>query len=405
MDARVVCVSRGSNDVENAFKRLDDTQVQLLYTKFPVGMGTFRRNKFIYVIFVGPNCGVVKRGKGIAEINLFKNVLHGAAGISTTDRSSLSLPFLVQQMRSVFVTDAGNFSLEKIQEEYKRCIKEQQWTMHRDSIPPSRPHSISRALSRHSSDDEVYEMPSFTSFQIQNVPCDIDGNTRSVLEALHMELGPLNWATFEANPLRLTLAGAGNGGIFELVKQLPAAKWLFGLFRITLGATEERQSLLIFFQWIGSRLRVVRQGPTTHIFPKMASILAPYEYEVYLVGTQDLNTQKIINKCRLAFLDYRVQGKPEVTENTLRDLKKKLRPVNSTFTEEEYRVILEEERAKMDLNFDFIRPRKNHAVRSFSEINNDNGVGKSRVFDIKETLDLINQSEGGLVWGIFEARA
>ncbi|EKF37793.1 hypothetical protein MOQ_002005 [Trypanosoma cruzi marinkellei] len=405
MDARVVCVSRGSNDVENAFKLLDDTQVQLVYTKFPVGMGTFRRNKFIYVIFIGPNCGVVKRGKGIAEINLFKNVLHGAAGISTVDRSSLSLAFIVQQMRSVFVTDSGNFSLETIQEEYKHSIKEQEWTMHRDSVSSSRRRSISRAPSRHSSEDEVYQIPNFTSFQIQNVSCEIDGNTRSVLDALHMKLGPLNWATFEANPLRLTLAGAGNGGIFELLRQLPAAKWLFGLFRITLGAAEERQSLLIFFQWIGSKLRVVRQGPTTHIFPKMASILAPYEYEVYLVGSQDLNTQKIINKCRLAFLDYGMECKPEVTVNTLRDLKKKLRPVKSTFTEEEYRVILEEERAKMDLNFDFIRPRKNYAVRSSAETKNDNGVGNSRVFDIKETLDLINQTEGGLVWGIFEARA
>ncbi|RNF13458.1 uncharacterized protein Tco025E_06176 [Trypanosoma conorhini] len=412
MSSKVVCVARGTDDVESAFNQLDETQVQLVYTKFPVGTGSFRRNKFIYIIFIGPKCGVVKRGKGIEEINLFKNLLHAAAGVSTTEKSALSLAFVVQQMRKVFVTDAGNVSLEKIQEEYKRCIKEQQRSMHQD-LPPARPKARPRTrpppapVSHPSSDEDEdeYEMPSFTSAQISNTPCEVDSNTRKVLDALHKELGPLNWAIFEANPLRLTLAGAGNGGIFELVKHLPAPKWLFGLFRITLGATEERQSRLIFFQWIGNKLRVVREGPTTHIFPKMASILAPYQYEMYLVGSQDLNTQAIINKCRLAFSDIGVHKPPLVTAEALRDMKTRLRQVNSTFTEEEYRAILEEERSKMDLNFDFVRPRKKRGSWPFVEKSSSHTkVGEDRVFDTKETLDLIDQSEGGLVWGIFEAR-
>ncbi|KEG15632.1 hypothetical protein DQ04_00021300 [Trypanosoma grayi] len=400
MPPKVVCVHRGADDVANAFGLLDESQVQLLYTKFPVGNGTFRRNKFIYVMFIGPGCSVVKRGKGIAEINQFKNTLQGAAGITTTEKSSLSLSSLIQLMRKVFVTDTGNFSLEKIQEDYKHCIQEQQLKMQRDVVVPRKP--APQAVE----EEEEEEMQSLASLQtamLNSIPCEIDDNARKVLDALHTEFGPLNWATFDANPVHLTLVDAGNGGIFELVKHLPETKWLFGLFRITLGRGEQRLSRLIFFQWIGSKLKLVRHAPTTRIFPKMASILAPYEYEVYLVGTQDLKPQAIINKCRYAFGNHHLGEKAaEVTDGKLRDMKAGLRQTAFAFTEEEYSAALQEERSKMDLSFDFIRPKRRRASHVVAN-GQTNGNG-GRIFETQETLQLIGQPEGGLMWGIFEVR-
>ncbi|KAH9579751.1 hypothetical protein LSM04_000760 [Trypanosoma melophagium] len=410
MSQKVICVARGTDGVENAFDRLDEAQVQLLYTKFPVGMGTFMRNKFIYVMFIGPHCGVVKRGRGIAEMDSFKNNLQGAAGITTTEKSSLSLPSLIQQMRKVFVTDTGNFSLEKIQDDYKRSILDQGRKMHRDVLQPITPTAPSAAADDEEEDEEV-ELPSFSSQQLNNVPCEISENEKRVLDALHEDLGPLNWATFEANPLRLTLADAGNGGIFELVKRLPATKWLFGLFRMSLGRGEKRLTRVIFFQWIGSKLRLVRQGPTTRIFPKMASILAPYHYEMYLVGTQDLKPQAIIDKCRHAFGRQHVgETPPVVTNDHLNQVKAGLRhsthngilDADTNFTEEEYQKILQEERSKMDLDFDFIRPKKRE--KSCANVNLPKESGPNITFDTNETLNLINQSVGGLIWGIFQVQ-
>ncbi|ORC90820.1 uncharacterized protein TM35_000072440 [Trypanosoma theileri] len=410
MSQKVICVARGADGVENAFSRLDETQVQLLYAKFPVGTGTFMRNKFIYVIFIGPNCSVVKRGKGIAEINNFRNQLQGAAGITVTEKSSLSLPSLIQQMRKVFVTDTGNFSLEKIQEDYKRSIVEQGRKMHRDVVVRPVVPVSPQPVQEEEDEEEETELPSFTSLQLSNIVCEIQDNERRILDALHADLGPLNWATFEANPLRLTLADAGNGGIFELVKRLPETKWLFGLFRITLGRRQDRMTRLIFFQWIGNKLRLVRQGPTTRIFPKMASILAPYQYEIYLVGKQDLKPQAIIDKCRHAFEDKLMAPKPgENKSENLINAKAGLRhnPSNGNsgttmFTEKEYNEILQEERSKMDLNFDFIRPKKKKKSCATDIV--PKSSDQSVIYNTEETLKLINQSEGGLIWGIFQVQ-
>ena len=63
MPGKLICSARGSGGVEDGFQRLDDGVVQFMLVKFPVGSGTFKRNKFVYVHHIGPHCPAVKRGK------------------------------------------------------------------------------------------------------------------------------------------------------------------------------------------------------------------------------------------------------------------------------------------------------------------------------------------------------
>ncbi|RNF06408.1 hypothetical protein TraAM80_03874 [Trypanosoma rangeli] len=120
-------------------------------------------------------------------------------------------------------------------------------------------------------------MPSFTIAQIRRTPCEIDSNTRNVLRRSLQR----TWDTFESNPLRLTPSDAGNGGIFELMKYLLAPKWIFGVFRTTVGAAEGRESQLISLQWMGGKLRRwCVKGQQRASFPRWPPFWCSITYEI-----------------------------------------------------------------------------------------------------------------------------
>lgn len=416
MPPKVVCVARGVDEIDNALQRLDESKVQLLFTKFPVGTGTFKRSKFLYIQYIGPKCSIVKRGQGINEIQGFTvKHLHGVAGFSTTDKGELSFESIVHQMRNVFVTDNGTFSMEQIRDEYKTRLQEERKMMHQENAkttkkkvpaPPPRAPRVTPAPKEPAKPDSPLA---------SKTPAEMSAVTQRVMASLRQDDGPVNWAVFAPEPSAARVISYGRGGIFEMVKNLPEDQWLFGLFRISFFTGQNRQRRIILFQWIGNKLKASRNGNMTGIYPGMAKLLEPFSYEIYLVGQADLNPQKIITKSKSAFNDLK---KLNATGTTSQPLMQSI-----VFTEDNYRAsLMDEQQETKDVPFDpfqpLAKPRPNPKGQSLVM---GDGMEQSLVsmattavtevaapvaetFDVEETVDLVQLDEGGLVWAIFEAR-
>jgi hypothetical protein len=404
----VVCVWRGTDEIDNAIEHLDESKVQLLYSKFPVGSGTFKRNKFIYVQYIGPKCGIVKRGQGINEITNFtaKNI-RGVPGFSTTDKGSLSFDSLVRQMKDTFVTDNGTFSMEQIRQEYRDRLAEEQKMMHSEKAVANTAAAVAQRGRRNTAPNVKVPqrpVPPPPKEDRPLSPIDNSERTKRVLESLRQDNGSINWAIFENDVQTLRVRAYGRQGIFEMVNNLPDDAWLFGLFRLSFSNGEDRQRRVIFFQWIGSNLKAVRGGSGAGVYPAMAKLLAPFSYEIYLVGRQDLKPQEIINKCKSAFLPCKQKngdGKDRLLDS-------------GVFTEENYRNAMEydqnhaeafDERPKASSKVPapFLPDGMEQSVVSLSTTMTDaNSLPQS--FDIRETIDLVQANQGGLVWAVFEVR-
>lgn len=406
----VACVWRGTDEIDNALRHLDESKVQLLFSKFPVGSGTFKRNKFIYVQYIGPKCGIVKRGQGISEITNFtaKNI-RGVPGFSTTDKASLSFDSLVRQMKDTFVTDNGTFSMEQIRQEYRERLAEEQKMMHSEKAKASTAAAIAQRGRRNTGPNVKIAPrpvpPPPKEPQRPLTPVDNSERTKRVLESLRQDNGSINWAIFDSDPQTLKVRSYGRQGIFEMVNNLPDDAWLFGLFRLTFSTGEERQRRVIFFQWIGSNLKAVRGTSSAGVYPSMAKALAPFSYEIYLVGRQDLKPQEIINKCKSAFVPRRQSngnGKERMLDSTI-------------FTEENYRQAMEYDQYQAEACEEQVQTLVSktpspvmpdgmeQSVASLSTtVTEANSPTNS--FDITETMELVQQNQGGLVWAIFEVR-
>ncbi|CAD2218013.1 hypothetical protein AGDE_04396 [Angomonas deanei] len=409
--SKVICRARGSDEITSAVNNLDDTKVQILFSKFPVGTGTFKRNKFIFVQYIGPQCGVVKRGRAITELNAFTNShLHGVAGFSTTDKASLTFEDLVQHMRSVFVTDDGSFSMDQIKEEYRTRLREERKMMHREGQAAAAQEAAKKKREAAAAKPQVKvakPKPAAPAEPVMDSKA-LTQLTERVLASLREPEGPINWAVLEADPKNLAVKSYGRNGIFELVKNLPDDAWLFGLFRISFNINNNRERRIIFFQWIGSKLKAVKTAGRAGIYPGMTKALAPYAYEIYLVGQGDLNAQAIINKSKSAFADVKA---PALSSGGGA-------PSTINFTEEGYKESLKAEMdATKDVPFEAFVPTVAARERAASVTTADedelmsatllsstiDGPQQAQgVFDVDETVKLIQAREGGLVWGVFD---
>lgn len=364
MAEKFECVARGSDSVNNAFAQLDDTRVQFMLIKFPVGSGTFKRTKYVYVHFVGPKCGIVKRGKWNAQLGNILSLFQASSGVEVDSKEVLSFEYLITQLKKVFVADDGSFSLQKIQEEYNKRIAEE----------------IAKAQSAAVG---LQDNEPRSPIRQRKLAVELGLNTESVLKALREDLGPFNWATFEANPQKLVLVQGGSGGIFELVDELPDDKVVFGLMRLAFGTGRFRRTKHIFFQWSGDGVGAVAKGKANMSFSAMAAALAPHSFELRLVGKSDASPQAILD---------RVKGVFTVDNIELPTSDGKLK--KATFSAEEYIQSLLEEQNKVR---DFYNEPESLAEAATAPL-------PPNRFNVAESIALIQKDVGGFAWGIFQVK-
>ncbi|CCW68117.1 unnamed protein product [Phytomonas sp. Hart1] len=392
------CVHRGTNDINDAVANLDETSVQLFLVKFLLGGGTFKRTKYLYVIYTGPKCNMLKRGRCVEKISKFVSEhLKGVTGLTTTDRSSLSFESLVSQFREIFTVDDGEFSIDKICKEHLNRLEDEKTKMYQEQEherKSARLKAIQAQIARRSKKEKAAFEKGID--QDDNDPTNI---ANKVLNAIRNEKNIVNWAVFSPDPVTLQTVAYGCGGIFELIKNLPNDKWLFGLFNISFNSQEEERCL-IFFQWIGNKAKIVRDRGSSAIYPAMSKLLSPYSREIYIVGQVDLVPSVIINKCKNAF-----SGKKNELEN------KRPQPTNLLLDEKSYTEALLADQDHHLYDYDGVKtPEKtadfepismNSREMSMTTLS-DSLDSSTELYNSEDTLRLIMSSEGGLIWAIFK---
>lgn len=440
----VVCVGRGSEDISDAVRSIDSNKVQLIFVKFPIGSGTFKRNKFIYILYVGPSCGIVKRGQYSNLLKMFASShLHGIPGMTVTEKENINFENIVRRMKDIFLADFGSFSFEQIREEYRARLIDEKKNMHIDHkrAAQRRPKRTlnglhlatarSRSASPNTTDDRprsnvssLSMEPAMHSASLSNSPssrqtasnrkahplCVSDETTERVLKSLREDNGAVNWAIFEPDLHERCLRLYGHGGIHEMVKNFPDEKWLFGLIRVSSHVDDCTQRRIIFFQWIGSQVRMMRDNTTAKIYPSMVRLLSPFAYEIFLVGQGDLHPQSIINKTKNAFV---TSGSKMGSRSSMNG--EKLEKDNLLS-----RVVLHDERGRRlsstsnnslegEGSFDVFKVKPSSHSRQLNSRSLDssylsltNSFEQAEKFDVDETIEYVRQDEGGLIWAIFE---
>ena len=354
--SKLRCVARGSSTVNEAFSNLDDSLVQFVLIKFPVGSGTFKRNKFVYVHFVGSKCGVVKRGKWNAELpNVLKEFRNPAAGIEEMSKEELNFDTLVTKLKKAFVSDDGSFSLDKIREEYNKRLEEEKKLMQ---------------------DDAQGEEPT-SPIRQRKLATDLNLKSEQILKAVHEDLSPFNWCTFEANPKEPVLHQAGSNGVFELLEHLPANKVLFGVLRMAFGTGRFRRTKRIFFHWTGDECGAVTKGKANAMAGDLQKMLGPVNADTKLNGAEDASLAAVLAKVEKVFVVDNINLPPSEQKKGL--------------TQEDYVAALQEEQKA---NSSFYGEPEDVEPSSPSK--------KPTDFPVDETVKLIHQESGGLVWGVFQ---
>lgn len=351
-----------------AFRSLDDSLVQFVLLKFPVGSGTFKRNKFIYVHTVGPQCGIVKRGKCNAELgNVLRLFLATHAGLEwTVGKDDLTFEAVVTKLQKVFVSDDGSFSVAKIQEEYNRRLAEEAAKMVID-VPLA---ELGQGAS-----------PPGSPIRRRKLATELGLQLEAVLKAVREDVSPFNWCTFQlAPPKELRLVEAGSNGLFEVVEHLDDDKLLFGIVRMAFGVGRFRRSKHIFFMWAGDAVGAVQKARAGAQQQDIVKLVGPCNAEIRLMGKADLSPEAIIAKVKSAF----------VVDN----INLPAGEVKKAFSTDEYILALQEEQKATSA---FYQEPEDMPVAAAAA-----APPKPTDFDVAETVRLIRADEGGLTWGIFQ---
>eukprot|EP00672_Neobodo_designis_P010342 CAMPEP_0174856668 /NCGR_PEP_ID=MMETSP1114-20130205/36156_1 /TAXON_ID=312471 /ORGANISM="Neobodo designis, Strain CCAP 1951/1" /LENGTH=373 /DNA_ID=CAMNT_0016091473 /DNA_START=49 /DNA_END=1170 /DNA_ORIENTATION=- len=373
MPGKLICSARGSGGVEDGFQRLDDGVVQFMLIKFPVGSGTFKRNKFVYVHHIGPHCPAVKRGKWNAELDNVLKRFQVSAGLAHSDgKAGLSFDLLVNKLQKVFVADNGTFDLAALRDEYNKRLEEEKAKMEKDADDNDEVDNGSMAPGSPGS-----------PLRVRKMATDLGATLPMVLKAIAEEMGPFNWVTVlppKAPGGEPQLVQAGSNGLFELMDTLEEDKILFGVVRVGFGTGRFRRTKRIAFQWNGDAVGAVAKGKANALRDSFS--LMPTNAIVTFNGSEDATVESFLRNVEKWFV---------VDHINMQSTKDAPKAVSA----EEYVKALEEEQKA---NSAFYNEPEEYQSPPASPTRN-------RTYDVEETIKLIRADEGGLTWGIFQIEA
>eukprot|EP00759_Apiculatamorpha_spiralis_P044923 PhF_6_TR41720/c0_g1_i2/m.63304 len=294
------CTARGCTDISEMSHYLNDDLVQFCLLNIPLGSGTFKRNKMIYVHFVGQKCPAVKRGKWNAELPKVLNVFGAThAGLEVNTKELISFEKILEKLQKVFVSDDGSFSIAALKEEYNKRLKEEAHL----AAPGSPRVGIP--------DGDPFADPDICSSPRRNrkLAKELGLEAPAVLKALQEDFGPFNWSIFEPDDKALKLIDAGSNGVDELCEELIKRKdkVLFGVFRMAFGTGRFRRTKRIFYHWIGEACPAVAKGKWNLLSSNMMKSLSPFNVDMRIQGSEEANLAFILAKLQDVFVSDNIK--------------------------------------------------------------------------------------------------
>lgn len=335
----------------------EDSAVQWGYLKFTVGMGTFRRQKLIFLHINGNKCPRLARGIANEHTPWVHNCLcssgqgsvgpKGSSGkIEVRSKEEVTKENLFSRAGSILVGDSlGDHSVKWTLRDYEEQITEASHAAGLEEKPGRR-------------------LPGHQSSLLFS-------QGRDALQAVGSADGAWNWVLLRPEAEALPVVAGGLGSLDEMRECLQEHQdeVLAGLLRMSFGEGRLRRSKHALVFAVGSRAGAVARGKLGPVRAKVDKAVSEFVHiscTMEVFGTEDLTLEAVIDKVRkAAHIDY------EVLE---RDSAKR-----QLWTADAFRQAMHEERRKV--------VAKTRAARMAS-------------VPVREAVDLLHSDES-LNWALF----
>ena len=288
---------------------LEDDRVQFGLVQFPIGSGTFQRNKLLLLKWVGSKCGAMKRAKQVqrtGEVREQQTLLSPPVffihthtlslispsfflplqvqnvigmthtSLSITEHAECSLDHVLKEVGSVLVADSGDFTLEKLKEEIQKKVEEAR--------------QVQEAAAAAAVTKTLCAMP-----QVRQTAADMGLSLDVVMRELRKPLGALNWVLFKAGT-ELDMVNAGSESIDEMHSHVDDKQVMYGLLRLGVGMGHFRRVKWIAITFVGSEVGAVKRGQLLSSKSVMEGLMKPYQITLELQGSDELNLPNLVEK-------------------------------------------------------------------------------------------------------------
>eukprot|EP01065_Artemidia_motanka_P013087 TRINITY_DN1721_c12_g1_i1.p1 TRINITY_DN1721_c12_g1~~TRINITY_DN1721_c12_g1_i1.p1 ORF type:complete len:367 (+),score=143.54 TRINITY_DN1721_c12_g1_i1:79-1179(+) len=362
----LVVDGRGEGMIDEMQAVLDEKKVQFGLVQFPLGSGTFRRTKTLFLEWQGSSCPAMKRAKHAAKKGDVSQMLGSThASLTITDKKECSIDHVLDELKRVFVSDSGDFSIGGLKEEIQKAIEAE------------------KAKAVEAKKEQEAESPTSPVSPKRKTARDLGVDAEKVLAELRKDMGKFNWCLFEpseaAQPLKLYDAGSCSLG--ELAENVPADKVLFGLLRIGFGAGKFRRTRWVCITYIGDSVGGVKRGKALSTKGDMQARLQPFQIDLEVQGREGAAVESIFERIK----EYIVSDDIEMGEISL-----------AAFMES-----LQEE---VVASAEFFGEDPATPAGFAEAAAKDAAAGSAKPqFDTKETVRLLH-AEGGIHWACFSIK-
>eukprot|EP01062_Namystynia_karyoxenos_P070070 TRINITY_DN65456_c0_g1_i1.p1 TRINITY_DN65456_c0_g1~~TRINITY_DN65456_c0_g1_i1.p1 ORF type:complete len:447 (+),score=192.61 TRINITY_DN65456_c0_g1_i1:92-1342(+) len=278
----------GDGMIDNMRGALDPEKVQFALVQFPIGSGSFQRNKMLMLEWAGSACPPMRRARHVQKKGEVGKLFgHTHAALTLSDPRECSIEHCLKELKGIFVSDSGQFSAAAMKAEIEKAIARAQRAEVGGSV------------------------------RGRKTAKDMGIKEDAVLQELRKNLGKFNWCLLEPSPQKLQLYNAGSQSIDEMHDNLDEGKVLYGLVRLGFGKGEWRRTKWICVTFVGQSVGNIARGKQVGVKAEMERLLKPYSISIEVQGKEEATIAAILDRVR-NFIVSDDLGKDDINEENFR---------------------------------------------------------------------------------------
>eukprot|EP01063_Lacrimia_lanifica_P008224 TRINITY_DN1530_c0_g2_i1.p1 TRINITY_DN1530_c0_g2~~TRINITY_DN1530_c0_g2_i1.p1 ORF type:complete len:825 (+),score=420.85 TRINITY_DN1530_c0_g2_i1:72-2546(+) len=271
---------RGTSVLDEVAEFLDDEKVQFILTQMPLGSGTFKRNKWLFLTYVGEKVKMMTKAKHVQKSGAVSEIFGSThASLTLTQRDQVNLEYVLESLKHVFVADDGTFSIAALREEITRNVEQAQ---------EEQQEALEEAVRQ-----TMAELPT-----VRPTAAGIGLGAEEVMAELRKPLGAFNWALFEANVNELEMVDAGSDSLIEMAEYVDEKKVQYALVRLAFGIGPFRRTKWMVLTFVGEEVPAVKRGRMLALRGDMEELLRPHQVTLECRGRDALEVQSVIERVR-----------------------------------------------------------------------------------------------------------
>ncbi|KAJ9452684.1 hypothetical protein DIPPA_27234 [Diplonema papillatum] len=367
---QLVVDGAGTTIVDDMVEYVDEDKVQFALVQIPIGSGAFQRNKMIMVKWVGERTPAMKKAKQVQKTGEVAELFGSThASITLTKYDEVDLEHILNELKHVFVTDNGEFSIGNLKEEIMARI----------------------AANKKKQEEKVTEVAKTMAAipKLRPSATDMGIDAEQALKEIRKPLGALNWALFEAStPLKLHEAGSDS--VPEMQEHMDDSKVLYGVVRLGFGLGNFRRTKWVGVTFVGAKIGAVQRGKWLSVKSEMMTLLKPHQVTLEIQGAEMFTLEYVLDKVRPYIVADSIDSKKRTSEQKAAysggttDMKSTLADFN--------KALLEEKAAAAE----FFGEDPTATMASLAAL-----APEYEDLDVKDTIEKVKSANDPLLWAVF----